>query len=271
MARLDDLPRDEAAEPGGLAAAVAARRGARRRRASPTWSSAAAGQQWPVACTPPGLRSLRVRAATYADALEDVVDRGLRTGDPLAHGEGLLTMGPLKVISDGSLNTRTAYCCTPYADDPGAAVARRTSPPDELTELLTRARPSTGCARRCTPSATPRSTAALGRLRAQPAPAARSSTPSCWRPGHAPRMARLGVIASVQPAHLLDDRDVTELCWSDRGERCFTAAAPCSTPACASQLGSDAPGRPAGPVAGDGRCGPPQRRRARALEPRPSR
>jgi hypothetical protein len=25
-------------------------------------------------------------------------------------------MGPLKIISDGSLNTRTAWCCDPYAD-----------------------------------------------------------------------------------------------------------------------------------------------------------
>ena len=25
-------------------------------------------------------------------------------------------MGPLKIISDGSLNTRTAWCCEPYAD-----------------------------------------------------------------------------------------------------------------------------------------------------------
>jgi predicted amidohydrolase YtcJ len=34
-------------------------------------------------------------------------------------------------------------------------------------------------------------------------------------------MARLGLRASVQPAHLLDDRDVTELIWPDRAERCF--------------------------------------------------
>jgi hypothetical protein len=34
-------------------------------------------------------------------------------------------------------------------------------------------------------------------------------------------MGRLGVIASVQPAHLLDDRDVTELIWPDRADRCF--------------------------------------------------
>ncbi len=35
------------------------------------------------------------------------------------------------------------------------------------------------------------------------------------------RMAALGVRASVQPAHLLDDRDVTERLWPGRAERCF--------------------------------------------------
>jgi predicted amidohydrolase YtcJ len=35
------------------------------------------------------------------------------------------------------------------------------------------------------------------------------------------RMGRLGVRASVQPAHLLDDRDVTQQCWPDRADRCF--------------------------------------------------
>ena len=34
-------------------------------------------------------------------------------------------------------------------------------------------------------------------------------------------MGSLGVVASVQPAHLLDDRDVTELIWPDRADRCF--------------------------------------------------
>jgi predicted amidohydrolase YtcJ len=35
------------------------------------------------------------------------------------------------------------------------------------------------------------------------------------------RMAELGIRASVQPAHLLDDRDLTEAVWPGRGERSF--------------------------------------------------
>jgi predicted amidohydrolase YtcJ len=34
-------------------------------------------------------------------------------------------------------------------------------------------------------------------------------------------MADLGVTASVQPAHLVDDRDATDRLWPGRGDRCF--------------------------------------------------
>src|SRR3546814_11956260 len=37
-----------------------------------------------------------------------------------------------------------------------------------------------------------------------------------------PRLAASRLRASVQPAHLLDDRDVTEHCWPDRMDRCFS-------------------------------------------------
>ena len=49
-----------------------------------------------------------------------MIDAGLRTGDVLPGCDERITMGPLKVISDGSLNTRTAWCCEPYADGTGS-------------------------------------------------------------------------------------------------------------------------------------------------------
>ena len=53
-------------------------------------------------------------------------------------------------------------------------------------------------------------------------------------------MARLGVGASVQPAHLLDDRDVTAQCWPDRADRCFPLRSMVDA-GVAVLLGSDAP------------------------------
>ena len=80
-------------------------------------------RQWPSRFAD-GLDLLRVRASVYPDALDGLLSPGVRTGDPLAEGSDLLTMGPFKVISDGSLNTRTARCCDPYPDADGGNTPR---------------------------------------------------------------------------------------------------------------------------------------------------
>ena len=59
-------------------------------------------------------------------------------------------------------------------------------------------------------------------------------------------MARLGIRASVQPAHLLDDRDLTESFWPDRTERCF-ALRWLQDDGVELALGSDAPVSPLDP------------------------
>lgn len=45
---------------------------------------------------------------------EEFIDKGYRTGQ----GGEYFKIGPLKVISDGSLGARTAYMNEPYSDDP---------------------------------------------------------------------------------------------------------------------------------------------------------
>jgi predicted amidohydrolase YtcJ len=160
---------------------------------------------------------LRVRVSTYADGLDAVIAAGLHTGDPLPGCSELVTMGPLKIISDGSLNTRTAWCCEPYADGSGDGAPNQTSA--ELAGLLERAH-SNGLEV---------ATHAIGdhaladALTAYDVSGARGSVEHAQlvtREAVA-AMARLGLRASVQPAHLLDDRDVVESVWPDRAERCF--------------------------------------------------
>jgi len=70
---------------------------------------------------------IRVRVATYADGLDATIRAGLRSGDPLPGSSELVTMGPLKIISDGSLNTRTAWCCEEYTDGSGAGAPNQSS------------------------------------------------------------------------------------------------------------------------------------------------
>src|SRR4051794_21074719 len=160
---------------------------------------------------------IRVRVSTYADGLDATIAAGLRSGDVLPGSPDLVTMGPLKIISDGSLNTRTAWCCEEYADGSGAGAPNQTSA--ELVALLDRAH-SNGLEV---------ATHAIGDLALREALTAYDVSGATGSIEHAqlvrrdalPTMARLGLRASVQPAHLLDDRDVTELCWPDRAERCF--------------------------------------------------
>jgi predicted amidohydrolase YtcJ len=160
---------------------------------------------------------VRVRVATYADGLDATIRAGLRTGDRLPGSSDLITMGPLKIISDGSLNTRTAWCCEDYADGSGAGAPNQTTA--ELIALLDRAHAN----------GLEVATHAIGDLALREALTAYDETGALGSIEHAQlvrrsdvaRMARLGLRASVQPAHLLDDRDLTEACWPDRAGRCF--------------------------------------------------
>jgi predicted amidohydrolase YtcJ len=192
-----------------------------------------------------GCDRLRIRWATYAGTLDDVVSAGLRTGDPL-DDDARLTMGPLKIISDGSLNTRTAWCGEPYAmaDDLEYPYGRPNLTADELHDLLARAH-AHGLAV---------AVHAIGDAAVRQAVDAFADTGARGSIEHAqlvrwedvPRLAGLGLRASVQPAHLLDDRDVTEHTWPGRAERCFAFAWMLDA-GVELALGSDAPVSPLDP------------------------
>ncbi len=177
--------------------------------------------QWPQRVAR-GLDVLRVRPATYPDRLDEVITAGLGTGQELPGGAGLLRMGPLKIITDGSLSTRTAYCCEPFADAASAAAHPRGKLNVDLPEL-------TGLMRRAATAGLQVAAHAIGDAAVANVLAAFEDSGALGSVEHAQlirrddlaRMARLPVRASVQPAHLLDDRDVTQTCWPDRMNRCF--------------------------------------------------
>jgi predicted amidohydrolase YtcJ len=201
---------------------------------------------WPTRVAD-GIDALRVRTATYPDTLDAVLAAGLRTGDAVPGGRGLVTTGPLKVIFDGSLNTATAYCCEPYRSPghPGAGTTGRLNlAPDELTALLRRAAGSgLDAAVHAIGDAAVRG--ALDALRDARAPGSIEHAQLVAR-ADLPRFAALGVVASVQPAHLLDDRDVTARLWPDRQDRCFPLRSLLDAGATL-RLGSDAPVAPLDP------------------------
>lgn len=188
-----------------------------------------------------GADGLRVEFGIYADDLDRAAALGLRTGAAIDGTGGLLTVGPFKVISDGSLNTRTALCEHPYPDG-GHGVANLTQ-----EELLDRMRFAVD-------HGLEPAVHAIGDEANRRALDAFESLGAGGRIEHAqlidvadvPRFARLGVTASVQPEHAMDDRDVADRLWAGRTDRAFPLA---ELHAVGARLafGSDAPVAPLDP------------------------
>ena len=185
---------------------------------------------------------LRVRTSTYPVDLPAAVAAGLRTGAVLDPVHPLLTMGALKIISDGSLNTRTAHCCEPYS---GGDHGVQNLPPAELSDLLGRARRA----------GLEVALHAIGDAAASLAVAAFAHTGASGSIEHAQlirqaeidEMAALGLVASVQPAHLLDDRAVSAAIWGEeRSARSFPLRA-LRDAGVRLAMGSDAPVAPLDP------------------------
>jgi predicted amidohydrolase YtcJ len=182
----------------------------------------------------------RIEAGVYPQDLERAVSLGLRTGCVLG-ADGLLTVGPLKTLIDGALNTRTAFCAHPYPDGGRGLL---TVPEADLEALLVRAR-ETGFL----PAVHAIGDAAVGiALDAFEGAgiAGRIEHAQLIADADLPRFAALGVIASMQPAHLLDDREVAAEHWPGRTGRAFPLRSLLEAGAVLA-LGSDAPVAPLDP------------------------
>lgn len=214
-----------------------------------------------------GFDSHRVRAGVWIEHLDAAIAADLCTGDLVPGAGPLVRMGPLKVIADGSLNTRTAYCRHPFADGDhgGMNIAQ-----PELVDAMARAR-------RAGIDATIHAIGdaaltlvldafeAIGAVENGPAArertvhsalSARRSVLGRWgssvehvqlaSQADIGRMARLGLAASIQPQHLVDDRDVADVLWAGRTDRAY-AYAEMAGAGIELRLGSDAPVAPLDP------------------------
>ncbi|MGV8876999.1 MAG: amidohydrolase [Rhodoglobus sp.] len=160
-----------------------------------------------------GFDLFRVRVGVYPKYLERAIAEGLRTGQPLAP---LLEVGPFKIITDGSLNTRTAYCVDPYPGD-GDNRGMLNIPGDELIDWI----------RTASDAGLIPAVHAIGDDANRLALDAFETVGCVGRIEHAQllaqedfaRFAALGIAASVQPEHAMDDRDVAEAYWPGRTDR----------------------------------------------------
>ncbi|RJT78016.1 amidohydrolase [Arthrobacter cheniae] len=193
-----------------------------------------------------GTRGLRVRAGVYPQDLDAVIARGLRTGDVIDGTDGLVTMGPFKIITDGSLNTRTAFCHDPYPGLEGTHEGQGilTVDRDELVDYL----------RRASSAGLVPAVHAIGDAANSLALDAFEEVGCGGSIEHAQlvheddfdRFNQLGITASVQPEHAMDDRDVADRYWPGRTHRAF-AFGSLAAAGVTITLGSDAPVAPLDP------------------------
>lgn len=193
-----------------------------------------------------GPMGVRVHAGVWRPWLDRIEAEGQATGDVVEGSHGIVHVGPFKVISDGSLNTRTASCHDPYpsATNTDEAYGLQLVIPDDLIALVRRAH-----AAGLVPAVH-----AIGDRANGHALDVFEAVGCGGRIEHAqlvadadlPRFARLGVVASIQPQHATADRDVAERHWPGRTGRAFPYGA-LHRAGARLLLGSDAPVGPLDP------------------------
>ncbi|WP_255948038.1 amidohydrolase [Streptomyces odontomachi] len=196
-----------------------------------------------------GPLATRVTAAIYPDYLEDAIAQGRRTGDVLPDTGGMVTVGPLKLFVDGSLNTRTALCHEPYPGTPSGEQAWGIlqTPPQELEHLMARA----------AVHGIHSAVHAIGDRANAIALDAFERVGCVGRIEHAQlvavhdhaRFKRPGLVLGVQPAHAPDDRDIADRHWHGRTHRAY-AYADLLAAGAVLEIGSDAPVSPLDPWRG---------------------
>ena len=187
---------------------------------------------------------LRVNCNIAAHDLPHLAALGLRTG----FGDNLLRLGHVKVFSDGSLGSRTAWMLAPFvklapaeAENTGVAV----TPPEQMAAEF----------RAATLAGFPISVHAIGDRAnrvvldifeelagagLQPPLPHRIEHVQILNPADWPRLAALGVTASVQPIHALDDMDTADLFLGERTGHIYAFRSLLETGALLA-FGSDAP------------------------------
>jgi len=169
-----------------------------------------------------GELKLRVLMQIPEENLAAAIQVGLRSG----LGDERLRIGGVKVFSDGALGAHTAYMLAPYADDPdnyGIAVATA----EHLREVVGQASRA-GIAAFIHAIGDRANRQVLDAIEASRRAGEglhlrhRIEHVQIIHPDDMPRLARLGVIASMQPIHATQDMLLADALW---GARCAGAYA----------------------------------------------
>ena len=187
-----------------------------------------------------GVTIPRVDVGVFPSTLDEVIRAGLRTGDDVPGGAGLVRMGSLKIIADGSLSSLTAA----VRDSDGCTHGHFAYTLAQLVDMQTRAREHGLTV----------ATHAIGDAALSQVLDAYEASGAAGTIEHAqlvyradiPRILKLGLTLSVQPWQLVDDWPSMDRLWAGRTADAFPlrtlidAGVPL-------RLGSDAPVAPLDP------------------------
>lgn len=160
---------------------------------------------------------LRVSSGVHMRQLEEAEAAGWHSGQMLDEF-GRHEVGPLKLFADGALGSRTAHCDHAYVGEP-----HNTGMPllqlEELVSLLTRAKKQ-GLDAAIHAIGDRANRTVLDAYEAVGMPG-RIEHAQMIAPADRARFAALGVTASVQPGHAVDDQDLVEQWWGDRVDTAY--------------------------------------------------
>jgi predicted amidohydrolase YtcJ len=166
---------------------------------------------------------LRISCNLEAAHLDRVFELGLQSG----FGDEWVRFGHVKLFADGSLGARTAWMLAPYEGDPGNTGMYLT-PPEEMADLIQKAhRHGVAISIHAIGDRANRTVLDIF----DEAMAAGSASPpliphriehvQTIQPEDQPRLARMGITASVQPIHCTDDIPNTGRLWGPRGRNTY--------------------------------------------------
>ena len=168
---------------------------------------------------------LRVVKSVPLGHLDAAIETGLRSG----FGDEWLRIGAVKMFTDGALGPRTAWMLEPFQTEP-PSTGIATTPLEALCDGVRRAgEAGLGCAIHAIGDRACREVLAIYEeaLRERPlaarGPAARLRIEhlQILHPDDVPRVARLGVIASMQPIHATSDMEISDRHLGARASRAY--------------------------------------------------
>jgi predicted amidohydrolase YtcJ len=189
---------------------------------------------------------LRVLQHFRVEFLDHAIDLGLRSG----FGGDWLRIGAVKMFLDGALGSRTAWMSQPYEDSADTGV--NTLDADTFEHHVRRAA-AAGIATTVHAIGDAAVELAISVLEKHPAPSAlphRIEHVQCCPEILVGRIARAGVVCSMQPAHLITDWRTADRHWGTPRARWTYALASLLRSGATLAFGSDAPVEPVDPRLG---------------------